>query len=973
MKEYIEEANSICQKLRLATEFEICNVDDAHSPVSKASERVSVVAIKKKLGDRRYSVDNWNPAEFERQLKFLRDVAESFEAVAADAEYEYKSHDSVATIEESQHLPEQNKESELRSPDNLESDTPDASVSVTTHDAGDKMQATQESSYLRLLGLGRIFSDAVQSAICSQGRNFESSDDTPFPVAIYGFSGNTLGVLEIKIDKNVEVLRHAARRMSRSLSVRSPKSSSMDGHLTKPAPIQIKIKALRLKVSEGKTHGTWLTIRILSDNLDANLKTKHIRVHSSALPNMSNDDSLYSYELNGTIDLQSPSSIVIEVWGFTSPNKAILPRRPAQSVDMIPAQVGFYLSIDVFERESDGMYRPVPIKPDGSLRLTCGYPRRLNVRVTQSDVSTFVLSSIQRVAISSPIHVTGAELICDDGHLGLGGKVTKMVQHYDGICHHNVELHKLGVGKAASGGGDNTFTKDTEQLSSLQTLQFRADSTVDAASRSVNAVLKWDQQEEQPDPNGKRSLYHVVIALKTVESNTPVIVSKCLVVKLGTATISAAKRFKREVDISKTAWWTRDSFTRNFRTGTWYSADTPVELSNGEGITNSLEEDAVDNQLVDDSKLLADDTRDDTDLTTKINAHIKNSQAMGLGLELEHVRQMVWMMLRDGVTPPVKNGEHQESASGGSDLMVDHVNTQLHKLNCLNKFSSQVECVECPGSDARTLLFLRFKCKPSLMVDLVDGSLVAESCDISPASTENTTKIEAVTTVGAYHTGFYAIEPCDFSSCDEGHNRTLSGFLMLSISLSPDKAAAALVAPYPSKKQPVGRHSITMLNATKDSPKSWQRQWFVLRRPFLYAYDSIERKVLTGVMDISSCQVVAPPSSHQTSISAAKHLPSSLSSSVGNGSMSSGRSWVMAEVPEGTGPGLMPFSFRLIKMSGASDGNNKARCVMWTLQASTAPEMQAWLAGIEPFKVQSTGVETAHLAISTGRSGYEEN
>lgn len=83
----------------------------------------------------------------------------------------------------------------------------------------------------------------------------------------------------------------------------------------------------------------------------------------------------------------------------------------------------------------------------------------------------------------------------------------------------------------------------------------------------------------------------------------------------------------------------------------------------------------------------------------------------------------------------------------------------------------------------------------------------------------------------------------------------------------------------------------------------WTRRWFVLQRPLLYFYKSFAKKKQLGVIDVSRCQISVHPSDAAAGI---------------------------------------PFSFHL------ANGSQ-----MWHFQASTAPELRAWLVAIDPLKIDA--------------------
>lgn len=620
--------------------------------------------------------------------------------------------------------------------------------------------------------------------------------------------------------------------------------------------------------------------------------------------------------------------------------------------------------MDIDERDSDGLYRPVSIKPDGALRLVCGRPRRVNVRITQSDLLPFGLARVLHASLSPPMGMRDADVVGKDELLD-ASHTNKSVLRLVTSQHSVADLFRL-AGDGQPQANNSVESGDGDGIAGVETawhpLDLRGDSIADTASRSITAVLKWDhpagqQQQESPDTDGMRTVYRIVLAFATHWSRTAVVVSKTIVTKISPATTSTTKRLARDREATQTAWWARESFSRHFRVGTWYSADIAFDSGSGTGedfltVQGAQQESASTTDATSNGNAATELStgKQDTLVSSAITNHILGLHRMELGVDLERVRQQLWVALCSAQqlgTPPSESQVGSTDADTEPGLTVELVNQQLDAINATSRDASQhVECAERRTFEHGAGFFLRFKHWHGLVVDLIDGWLIEER-----GNREDATQ-DAYRDAGHANAMYYAHTPTGLNMCDDVDGSTeMCGFLMLSISHSPDDAAAALVAPLPSRGQPVGRRSITGIATSKDASMTWQRQWFVLRRPFLYAYGSYERKVLTGVMDISACQLVAPSAFSQ----AAKNTPllaSVLGSSLGSSS-SNGRSWALADSPPALAVNQLPFTFRLVNMAGAtSNSDSKKKCVVWTLQASTAAEMRSWLAVIQPFKME---------------------
>lgn len=959
LEEYIEEANAICKKWQLATEFEVYHIEEEPAKLqTSATGRQNVVAIRKKLGDRRYSVENWRPAEFERQLRFLRDIAESLEISSAPANLDADAvgEGYVPDAIEADQGKEVAKVSAERSPDSA---TPEATTECHEMMLPSDDSSSPSMSSLRLLGLGRIH---YGMSIVNNG---EAGNDSPLPVAIHSITGVTVGVLEAQVTRE-EIPIPKTRRASQTLSWRSPKSPPAPGSDFKTHRVRIRLDKLRLTgLHDTHTDRMWILLKQRSsDANDSVLASKRVIRTSTA------EGRVMTYDVSQVVDLQlHGTTVMVEIWCCNLP----MTPRDLQVADVpanTPMKLDFYVSVDIDERDSDGLYHPVPIKPDGSLRLVSGRLRRVNVRITQSDLLPFALERVVYASLCSPLRIRDTETVGREDQLEVTG-ATKSIQRLVTSQESAISLLRFVTSSQAhapmhalSSDGDDITDDETQAVvpmqSAWQSLELRSESTADASSRSVSAVLKWDhsvskQTQETPDSDGMRTLYRVVVAFVTHWSRTPVVVSKTIAVKMSPAATSAVKRLARDREASQTMWWARECFSRNFRVGTWYSADITADA--GSSAKEGLEQPTSS----------PEDQQLEMHVSAAVTHHITGVHRMELGAELDRVRQMLWASLQNAQRFGAQSSETRGDIAPvdtEAGLTVDQVNQQLATINAVSRDSVlHVECIERPSCEHGGDFFLRFKHWHELAMDLIDGRMADERGIREDSQDESPPNLNAS---GHAHTVFYTHTPAGLDICDEVDTE-MAGFLMLSTSQSPDDAAAALISPLPSKKQPTSRNSITTIATGKDAPMAWQRQWFVLRRPFLYSYDTYECKILTGVIDISACQLVAPSTLPYTS---KRMLDSSLGSS-----SSGGRSWAVENVNPSLPVNQLPFTFRLVNMAS---NDSKKKCVMWTLQASTAAEMRSWLAVIQPFKTErrapfaSIGVVAPALTMVTRTPSQEE-
>lgn len=175
--------------------------------------------------------------------------------------------------------------------------------------------------------------------------------------------------------------------------------------------------------------------------------------------------------------------------------------------------------------------------------------RRISVRVTQADHQPFCLSTVRQVRL------------CPLGQsIPPGGKTRANKE--SGLK----ELYDI-----------NTPGKEWITLPERH-------QEVDGSSRSVTAYFRWGSSSDYGDSEssdsgafrqlfledkcnkGERHIYRVALAFGSTKSDTPVVVSKTIQTKM----YSSAGRFRARIN---GAWWSRDSYSRSQRLGSWYAVE----------------------------------------------------------------------------------------------------------------------------------------------------------------------------------------------------------------------------------------------------------------------------------------------------------------------------------------------------------------------------------------------------------------
>lgn len=645
--------------------------------------------------------------------------------------------------------------------------------------------------------------------------------------------------------------------------------------------------------------------------------------------------------------------VAFEVWGYGKASLSPQMSTSSLTQEMLSLQespqpistlsatrkVDFYVSVDIDEREQDGIFRPVAVKADGALRIHANQPRRLNVRVTQADQQQFALSVIAAVLISPPF-CTNCETASLSTTSGDTNKSTQWLLSPSSTRSKTTESRRPD---------DGAEVKTLSSIDPWRALDFRTKSEQDVASRSLSASLKWDRDpqhknREGVDGEGSRSVFRVVVALTTPWSCLPIMVSKSVVTKISSAAVTTKLKLTRELETSRTAWWARESFSREYRLGTWYTADvtTPTKVSSTLG--EAAQEVLLEHGTIADQDETTDETSNETVvLQAVVNNYVKGLLRLEMVLELEHLRQQVLKMIPFSTTETISRTSSRDSLldEHHHQLTFDKVTEALSTLfESSDDQEQRFELVQL-ANNARQL-FLRKKTNRELLVGVKYGNVV----DLSPA--DSAMKNSSCTWGGELHAAHFVTEPSHLAS---GSGGEMSGFLMLSTAFQLDETAIAPLAAG-AASTPTSSNAGRAEKPVRQVKANWERRWFVLKRPFLYAYKTFALKEEVGVLDISKCQLLTTASSgsssngwsHPSALSISHASSSSSSNSKapgprGNNSQPSSNSshHVLASTP---------FSFQLVCLMGA-------KCVVWTLQASTSLEMRAWLVAIDPLKIEA--------------------
>ncbi|GMF30809.1 unnamed protein product [Phytophthora fragariaefolia] len=892
----VKEANAICTKWVLNTEFSVGNESEGNP--------MPTVIVKKKLEANCYSTVQWDRTMLELKLQFLREFAASLENVVSFSVDEIPKIEDLPIPEPSpkvtvsrlpSHLPGHARKSSCNE------ETPFTENHEQTEVVHQSKPTSQMIPSLRLLGYGRIYI-AAQPA----------GSRVPLSVAIYDFSGNYIG----RLATYLEGISVAALPVKRSIL--SPKVSGISVHrvcihlenmefdagsFMGASGISVTLKETaskakaELKVidsTESSTEDTGAPKIFSTPRVPpSQISSDGIATEKARCENIFVIGAMFETTITAKKDnlfsqcTAEEESLLVELWGYDVRLSRSITATPDEQKPTIMntiemQQVEFYVSVDVEEREVDGLYHPVAVKPDGALRFHANRSRRLMVRVTQSDQQPFVLTDVVHVQIAAP----DAPSVNRTASMSrMMGKTTQRTLPSSRILYdqHDHSSSASGETQLLDMGGTR-----------WQVLEFRGNCSVDNASRSLNAVLRWehapDSDLEPINTAGARSTYRIAIAFTTRWSKVPIVISKSLVAKVCGSTISATQRFTRGLVSSRTVWWAKESFSRSYRLGTWYAADIMVDDGLLE-INNSLESDnpASDSQ--------PENAPRASSITNAVIAHhIGGLHRLETAMQLERVRQKVWIMMNLRVIGSEKCSENNASLT--ESITTTKVNHCLDDI--FKRTDDEVQVFEGVQFDS-TDIFLRHLRRTDLLMNLFTGRVVdLTTVTGAQSSLGNPIDMNYLRLKQREHVIHFISEPTQLVGGNQ-LGGDMSGFLMLSLSASMDEeTAAAVVAPLGSttvrpKAPPRASNHRT----------SWERQWFVLKRPFLYAYESFARKQQTGVMDLSLCQLI------------------------------------VSTAPD------VPFSFRLACVDG------RKQSAVWWLQASTSAEMRAWLVAIDPLKIEA--------------------
>ncbi|KAJ8564301.1 hypothetical protein ON010_g7043 [Phytophthora cinnamomi] len=895
----VKEANAICTKWVLNTEFAV-GMDELEG------KAIPTVIVRKKLEANCCSTVHWDRTMLELKLQFLREFAASLENVVSFTVEETHKIEDLPIPEPAPKI------AAPRLPSHLAGHTRKSSYGEETllpekHEriemASQSKPQVQTMSSLRLLGYGRVYI-AAQSP----------GSRVPLSVAIYDFSGNYIGKLSTELEGISAVVLPMKKR-----SILSPRAPAISMH-------RVCVHLEKMEFDAGSfvaASGISVTLKETASKANAELKAIDSAESSSeeiggtpkifstprvppvqasgdgvSIENAELDkifmigekfetaitakkDNLFSHRT------AEEESLLVEVWGYdvklsrymATPDDDL---KPSSGVAMETQQVEFYVSVDVEEREVDGLYHPVAVKPDGALRLHANRSRRLMVRVTQSDQQPFALNDIVHVRIAAP----DAPSVNRTASMSrMMGKTTQrmlpssrmLYDQHDQSSSASGDLHLVEVGSTR-----------------WQVLEFRGSCGVDDASRSLNAVLRWehapDSELEPINTAGARSSYRLAIAFTTRWSKVPIVISKSLVAKVCGSTVSATQRFTRGLVSSRTVWWAKESFSRSYRLGTWYAADIMVDDDPIES-DKPLENDnpASDSQ--------PENSPRNSSLTNVVIAHhINGLHRLETAMQLERVRQKVWIMVN--LRMAASGQDDNNDTSLAEAMTTTKVNLCLDEI--FKRTDDEVQVFESVQFDSPEL-FLRHLRRTDLLMNLFTGKVddLATVTGVQ-GSFENPVTTEDSQLKLREHVIHFVSEPTQLVGGDQLGGE-MSGFLMLSLSSAMDEETAAAVV------APLGSTTVRPRTPPKASSHrvAWERQWFVLKRPFLYAYESFARKQQTGVMDLSLCQLIVSTASD------------------------------------------VPFSFRLVCVDG------RKQSAVWWLQASTSAEMRAWLVAIDPLKIEA--------------------
>ncbi|OQR91105.1 kinesin-like protein [Achlya hypogyna] len=344
-----------------------------------------------------------------------------------------------------------------------------------------------------------------------------------------------------------------------------------------------------------------------------------------------------------------------------SPDSSAVKPRRRQNLP-IAAKLDVFVSVDVEERNADGIYESVSVKDDGTLRLRQGQPRRLVVRAVQADHQHFCLVGLSQVRL------------CEER-----SRFKQPRTEYAAAA---------ALGSATLAGFFNKYSSEETAIESpparnaakWTTLGFRNPSQIDPEARTVSCVLKWDAAPlEELCRRGERRVIRVAIALDTQLSEVPVIVSKTVTTKICPAATSL-KQLQRQVE---SAWWARESSSRLHRLGKWFA----IEIVKPEA-SRSFDDEAASSKALLAEKLL--------------DHYGKGVHKLDVAFDLERFRQRYLA--------------ETESLAMSDATEETEVN---HRVECATKSTPEHEVREIEQE-----LFVESRVSPGILVHLKSGTLV---------------------------------------------------------------------------------------------------------------------------------------------------------------------------------------------------------------------------------------------------------
>ncbi|KUF91655.1 ABC transporter B family member 11 [Phytophthora nicotianae] len=363
----VEEANAICTKWLLNTEFSVAK-----------EEKPGTVIVKKKLEAQCCSTVHWDRTMLELKLQFLREFAASLENVVSFTVEETPKIEDLQDLQIAEPSP---KVAASRRPSGLSELERKPSYTEEQHKKAEKTQhkpQVQTTPSLRLLGYGRL-----HLAAQSPGSSVSLS------VAIYDFTAAFIGNLETQL----EGISEAGKKRG----ILSPKEPTTSIH-------RIRVHLGKMKFDAGTfVSASNISITLKETTTKAHLKNPENKESSEEghapkifstprVPPMqtSNNDSesterdqktfLINENFETAITAKKKQlfnqhtaeeeSLLVEVWGYDVKTRYLAPPTDeVKDATMEFQQVEFYVSVDVEEREVDGLYHSVAVKPDGALRL----------------------------------------------------------------------------------------------------------------------------------------------------------------------------------------------------------------------------------------------------------------------------------------------------------------------------------------------------------------------------------------------------------------------------------------------------------------------------------------------------------------------------------------------------------------------------------------------------------------------------